>query len=366
MALPAPMLSRRATLVGSVASVAATAAPKESPGLNTHAMRCNRFYGSAVDSGMLASDRPYMDKIRIECGIVTGERAFKWGALHPKPDAYDFKDADLLVAFARKRSIQVRGHTLMWHEDNPKWLDDTITPANAEALLTAHIRTVAGHFRNQIVQWDVVNEVLSPPDNKPFDLRDSLWTRALGPEALDIAFHACAETDGTPLRFINEYGLDYDWDSDERKRQAMLALLARLKARGVPVQGLGMQAHLDASANALNQTKLAKFCADVAAMGLKIVITELDVRDNKLPGDPAVRDAAVAAHTRAYLDAVLDSPAVLGVVSWGLSDRRSWLNTDLPRDDKLPQRPLPLDADLHRKPMWTAIADAFDAAPVRS
>ncbi len=343
-----------------------TAAPQDSPGLNTRAMRSNRFFGSAIDSRMLATDRAYMAKVRVECGMVAGERAFKWGALHPQPNKFDFKDADQLMAYARQQSMQVRGHTLLWHEDNPKWLETTITPANAEKLLTDHIRAVAGHCRNRLVQWDVVNEVLWPEDNKPLALRDTIWTRTMGPAALEVAFHTCAETDPTPLRFINEFGLDYDWDTDNRKRDAMLALLHYLRDRQVPVQGVGIQAHIQAGVKEFSQTKLAKFCTDIAAMGLKIVITELDVRDNREPADIATRDAAVAAQTRAYLDAMLDSPAVLGVLSWGLSDRRSWLNDELPRSDKLPQRPLPLDAALNRKPMWTAIAEAFDAAPIRT
>jgi endo-1,4-beta-xylanase len=217
-----------------------------------------------------------------------------------------------------------------------------------------------------VVHWDVVNEVLMPKDGKPLGLRDTIWTRALGPDCIDIAFHACAEADPAALRCINDYGLEYEWAEEETKRQAMLALLARLKARGVPVQALGIQAHLQAGVKELNQTQLAQFCADVAALGLKIVITELDVRDNRVAGDPALRDEAVASQARAYLDAVLTCPAVMGVLSWGLSDRRSWLNDELPRDDKLVQRPLPLDSELRRKPLWQAIADAFAAAPPRA
>ena len=277
--------------------------------------------------------------------IVTGETAFKWGAIRPLPGVYDFAEADRLMAFAERHAMMVRGHTLLWHAANPDWLKDSLNAGNAERLLLAHIRTVGAHCRNRVVHWDVVNEVIDRKDGKPLALRDSIWTRALGPDCIDIAFRACAETDPAALRFINEYGIDYDWDDDEHKRQDLLALLVRLKARGVPVQGLGIQAHLDASVGALNQAKLAQFCNDVASLGLKIVITELDVRDNKLPADTAVRDAAVASHTRAYLDAVLSCPAVLGVLSWGLSDRRTWLNDELPRDDKLPQRALPLDAE---------------------
>ena len=183
---------------------------------------------------------------------------------------------------------------------------------------------------------------------------------------MNIAFHACAESDPQPLRCINDYGIDYTWPEHEQKRQDMLALLSRMKAQNVPVEALGIQAHLEAGVNDLDQGVLAKFCSDVASLGLKIVITELDVRDNRVGGDVAVRDAAVASHARAYLDAMLSCPAVMGVLTWGLSDRRTWLDDTLPRSDKLPQRPLPLDADLQRKPFWDAIAAAFASAPARA
>jgi endo-1,4-beta-xylanase len=344
----------------------AAGAPPNAPGLNERAMRNGRFYGAAIDDHILADDPAYMKQVVHECGILVSEAAFKWGALRPKAEEYDFGAADRLAGFAERHAMMLRGHTLLWHKDNPAWLTESLTPGNAAKLLRDHIRTVAGHFRNRVVHWDVVNEVLQPADGKPLGLRDSLWTRALGAECIDIAFHACAEADPAPLRCINEYGLDYTWPEEEAKRQTMLALLARLKSRGVPVQALGLQAHLQAGVKELDQTKLAQFCADVAAMGLKIVITEFDVRDNRVGGDPALRDAAVASQGRAYLDAVLTCPAVLGVLSWGLSDRRSWLNDELPRDDKLAQRPLPLDADLRRKPLWQAMADAFAAAPPRA
>jgi endo-1,4-beta-xylanase len=126
-----------------------------------------------------------------------------------------------------------------------------------------------------------------------------------------------------------------------------------------------LQAHLDAAETRLDQRVLSRFIADIAAMGLKVVVTELDIRDDRLPADIAVRDRAVADHARAWLDAVLPNPAVLGVLTWGLSDRRSWLNQKFPRKDGLKQRPLPLDADLRRTPLWYAIAAALDSVPPR-
>ena len=361
------MLAASAALLGGAGRVAAPApAPEPSPGLNERAMAGNRFFGAAIDDRILATDRAYMASVRDECGIVTGETAFKWGELRPKADKWNWKGADALMAFAARRGIQVRGHTLLWHEHNPDWLVAELNPGNAEALLTAHIKTATNHCRNRVVQWDVVNEVLDPTASKPFGLRDTLWSRALGPSLLDVAFHACAESDPLPLRCINDYGLDYTWPEHEKKRQDMLALLSRMTAQNVPVQALGLQAHLEAGVTDFDPARLAKFCNDVASLGLKIVITEFDVRDNRIAGDAATRDAAVASHGRAYLDAVLSCPAVMGVLSWGLSDRRTWLNDSLPRADKQAQRPLPLDADLKRKPLWDVMAQAFASAPPRA
>jgi endo-1,4-beta-xylanase len=307
-----------------------------------------------------------MAPVPVECGMVVGEASFKWAALRPKPDAFDFTEADRLMSFATRQGLRARGHTLVWHEGNPSWLPTALSPATGEALLVRHIQGVAGHFRGQLVHWDVANEVLQPDDGRPDGLRDTLWLRALGPRYLDLAFHACADADPGALRVLNEFGTDYALPWQERRRGALLALLANMKAHGVPVQAVGLQGHLNAAEPAPDQTLLARFVDDIAALGLQVIVTELDVRDDQLPGDPVQRDAAVASHARAWLDAVLASPAVLGVLSWGLSDGRSWLNEKFPRADGLPQRPLPLDAQMRRKPLWTEMAAAFDAAPFRS
>jgi len=174
-----------------------------------------------------------------------------------------------------------------------------------------------------------------------------------------------AAADPGALRVVNEFGIDYAIDWQERRRAALLTLLADLKARNVPVQAVGLQAHLDAAEPALDHTVLNRFVSDIAGLGMKVIVTELDVRDDRLPADIATRDAAVAAHARAWLEAVLVHPAVLGVLTWGLSDKRSWLNKKFPRPDGLPQRPLPLDAAMRRKPLWSALAAALDTAPAR-
>ena len=373
--------TRRSLLAGSAAAVMAAAAarpgwsanppplPRQTtatgPGLNARAARKGLFFGSAVDDTQLRSEPPMLAHVVADCGMVVSESSFKWEALQAEAGKFTYGRADALLQWATKNKLRVRGHTLVWHEANPAWLETQLTPQTGEALLTGYIGNVCGHFRGKLAHWDVVNEVLHPEDGQPLGLRATPWLKALGPHYLDLAFHAAQQADPNALRMINEFGLDYTLPWQEKRRVAMLNLLETLLVRGVPVQGVGLQGHLDASETTLDQRVLARFVGDIGGMGLKVVVTELDVRDDRLPADIAARDQAVADHARAWLDAVLSSPAVLGVLTWGISDRRSWLNAKFPRPDGLPQRPLPLDADLKPTPLWYAIAGALDGAPGR-
>lgn len=374
-------MSRRALLASTFTAAAGAgacagtnaAAPGTAPSsaadpavsLNARARRKGMFFGSAVGNDTLTNDPDALARVDVECGMVVGEAAFKWADVHPEADKYDFSRADGLMTWATHRGLRVRGHTLAWHEGNPEWLEATLRPGNAEKILTGHIRTVAGRYAKHLAHWDVVNEPINLDDKKPHGLRNSPWFRALGPAYLDIAFHAAAAADPGALRVLNEFGVDYAIPWQDRKRGALLELLADLTHRKVPIQAVGLQAHLDAGELALDQNALSRMISDINAMGLKVIVTELDVRDQRLPADPEARDIAVASHAHAWLEAVLPNPAVLGVLSWGLSDRRSWLNDKFPRPDGLAQRPLPLDANLNRKRLWGALAAAFDTAPAR-
>ncbi len=333
--------------------------------LNNRARARGLFYGAAVSNDMLVKDPGTMARIAAECGMVVAESSFKWADLHPKSGQYDFTRSDALMDWAISHNIRVRGHTLVWHEGNPDWLAGALAEGGGAKLMREHIRAVAGRYAGRLAHWDVVNEAINPVDKQQHGLRATPWLKALGPSYIDIAFNAVAEADPAALRVLNEFGVDYALDWQEGRRVALLKLLGDMLKRGVPVQAVGLQAHLDASITQLDQTILSRFVNDITSMGLKVIVTELDVRDDRLPADIASRDIAVASHARAWLDAVLPNPAVLGVLSWGITDRRSWLNDIFPRPDGLPQRALPLDADLNRKRLWAALADSLDAAPGR-
>jgi endo-1,4-beta-xylanase len=355
-------LPRRPLLAAPTGLLLPTASPDGSLlGLHARAAPKGLFYGCAVSTSALTDDPVLTARIAADCGMLVAEYAFKWAALHPGHDQYDWKQADTLMTFAASHGMRVRGHTLVWHASNPDWLAAALTtPTVTERILREHIGVVVGRYRDRIAHWDVVNEPLRLEDGLPFDLRRHLWLTSLGPAYFDIAFDACQMADPTALRVLNEFGLDYAVASQQRRRQSVLRLLASLLDRKVPVDALGMQAHLDGAETAFDPAVMTAFLDDVADLGLKVIVTELDVRDDRLPADVALRDVAVAAQAGLYLRTVLAHKAVLGVLTWGLSDKGTWLNQTFPRTDGLPQRPLPCDEACAPKPMWRTIAQTLD------
>ena len=229
------------------------------------------------------------------------------------------------------------------------------------------IRTLVGRYRGIVHSWDVVNEPLAPNDG------NSDWLReALGPGYVDLAYHVARDTDPRARLVVNEHDIELDAPEHESRRAALLDLLQRMQRSGTPVDAVGIQAHLTAVGGPpFSPAVLRRFLADIAGLGLTIQITELDVTDAHAPADIAVRDQLIADTYRRFLDAALDEPAVKMVVTWGLSDRHSWIvrretNEAKWRKDGLPSRPLPFDADLRPTPAFTAIVDAFAHAPART
>lgn len=372
-------LSRRHVLAAASALAATVVLPadralgqeRQLPGLASAARSGGLRYGAAASyggRGGIGGDADFEAAFAREAGQLVCENEMKWAALRPGPGVFDFSVADRMVAWARARSLAVRGHNLCWHAFNPPWLVASIDMANAERLLTDHVGAVAGHYRGRLTSWDVVNEAVDVGQGRADGLRtDSLWMRSLGPAYLDLAFHAARSADPDVLLVYNDYGLELDTGPAAARRAAVLRLLAGLRDRGAPVGALGMQSHLraaDVQAHFRPQV-LRRFLADVAGLGLTVLVTELDVADDGLPGAPRLRDAAVADAYAAVLPVLLDEPAVTEVLTWGISDRRTWISLVAPRADGRPVRPLPLDAALARKPAWRVLAAALRAAPPR-
>jgi endo-1,4-beta-xylanase len=323
------------------------------------------IYGAATGFQLLSSDSVFANSFARECAMLVPENALKWPTLRPSASSFDFTEGDALLEFARTHNMLFRGHPLVWGYDfDLEWLKNTANSQNAERLLVKHIKTVVGHYAGEIHSWDVVNEAINPSHGLADGLAKTRWLELIGPKYIDIAFRTAAEADPKALLVYNDNALDHDTPDADARRVATLNLLKGLKSRGIPVQALGMQAHLSAD-QPINPSKLKAFLHDVASLGMKILITELDVIDQKLPVEIKGRDRIVAKVYEDYLSVVLEEPAVIAVLTWGLSDRYTWHSQFNPRQDKAPVRPLPLDAQLTRKFAWNAIARAFDSAPKR-
>ncbi len=329
------------------------------PGLKDQAARRGLLIGTAADRDTLFASPTYRQAIRRECTLLTPENSMKWERLRPAPEVYDFTKADWLVDFAASHGLLVHGHTLVWHSQLPPWVDAWTRRDHAETAMIDHIEKMVGRYAGRLRSWDVVNEAIDPGDGRADGLRLTPWLQHLGPAYIDVAFQVAAAADPKALLVYNELGLAYDDEDGARRRGHLLDLLSRLIAKETPVHAVGIQAHLSAD-RPPSFEGLDQFLGEIASLGLKVMITELDVSDQTLPDDMALRDCLVAATYSAFLETVLRHSSVVSIGTWGLSDPHSWLNEFAPRADGLPPRPLPLDAAMTRKPAWLAIWDALE------
>jgi endo-1,4-beta-xylanase len=215
--------------------------------------------------------------------------------------------------------------------------------------------------------WDVVNETVEVRDFQPNGLRNTPWLRALGPEYIEMAFHAAREADPTALLVYNEDQLEPETFSADAKRRCVLSLLKNLKRKNTPVQALGIQSHISGDPNvAIAGAGFKRFLQEVSDLGLFVLVTEMDVTDQTLPADLATRDALIGDRYYRYLSTLLEFEPVTAVLTWGLSDRYTWLDKHNPRSDGLPVRPLPFDADCQPTKARDAIHRAFSEAACRS
>lgn len=372
-----PDITRRRLL--GAAAVAACAAPAAATGvagsLCDAAHLSGRYFGCAARADQLAADAPFKACVAHECGSLTPELELKWAALETRRGRLDFSRLDALVDFARATGKGVHGHTLIWHRSIPDWAQGELQNPADWGLMQRHFAAVMPRYGGTITRWDVVNEPIDPAGAE--GLRESPFLRAFGPDYVRRALETARQIAPNGKLMINEYGLEFDDAESRSRRAALLKLVDRLKQRGAPLDGIGLQAHLEPARGKLSQRALAAFLKELADRGLFLSVSELDVKeaDYALPADK--RDAAVAEVTQAFLEVALAQPAVVGVTTWGLSDRYSWLQVtpaDLQRhpgawrDGSNPglNRGLPLDSSLQPKPMYQALITAFRGAPSKA
>ncbi|MGV9377551.1 endo-1,4-beta-xylanase [Nonomuraea sp. NPDC003707] len=288
---------------------------------------------------------------------VTPGNELKWDATEPREGEFTFADGDFLVDFATRHGMTIRGHTLAWHSQTPDWVFQNADKELLLKRLETHVRTLVARYKGKIAAWDVVNEVVD--ENQPDGLRRSKWYEIAGLDFIRTAFRVAHEADPDAKLFINDYNTEFP-----RKREALYALVKRLKAEGVPIDGVGHQLHLNIEypPAASVEATIERF----APLGVDQQITELDVSVytdfvssyDTIPPELLVQQGH---RYKELFDVFRRQAAKLSSVTvWGESDDVSWLRSwPIPRLNA----PLLFDDDLQAKPAYWGVVDPSRLAP---
>jgi endo-1,4-beta-xylanase len=311
--------------------------------LRSRAQERGFLVGAAVGVQPLNNEAIYSQTLAREYNLVVAEDAMKFGPLRPSRTQFYFADADAIVDFASAHRMKVRGHTLLWHNHNPKWLTDgDFSQAEISTIVKEHIRTVLGRFRGRVYAWDVVNEAMGD-DAK---LRETLWSKALGEDYIRQAFVWAREADSQAKLFYNDYG----GEALGPKSDAIYRLLKDLKARGTPIDGIGLQSHFLVE-QPPDMQNVAQNMKRLAALGLEIHVTEFDVRMSVPPTEQKLQKRAyIYRESLRTCRSILNCKAFL---MWGFTDKHSWIPGDLPGMGAA----LPLDESYKQKPAYAALLD---------
>lgn len=328
---------------GKSGNLADTVTVAVDPPLRSLASAHHLLVGVAVDMNAFHGDALYRQKLAAEYSSVTPEWIMKFATIHPGPNQYAFTDADSLVSFALANGMAVHGHTLVWGAALPTWVTGgTFTKDQLLKVLGDHIATVVGRYRGKVATWDVVNEVVG--DTMP--LRNTLWLQVIGPEYIDSAFVWAHRADPGAKLYLNETHAE----GINAKSTATLALVQGLRARGIPIDGVGFQAHFALTPAPPTAADLAANLARFANAGFDVRISEMDVRIPNAAQASALDQQAAIYHD--MLDACLSvSPHCVAFTTWGFTDRHSWIPKFYPGYG----RALPFDGSYQSKPAYTAL-----------
>jgi len=347
------MKLRRAIVVGAVALAtvgALTVAPAvatltaKSPAdesLRALGARHGLYIGTAINNDAL-TDATYKKIASTQFSTVTAENVMKWESLEPTRGTYNWAPADAFIKFAQENHQLVRGHVLVWHSQLPKWLTDgvtagTISKTELRTLLQKHITDVVKHFRGKIWQWDVVNEAVCDSfdtTNCPSGTINykEFWYKNLGSGYIADSFRWARDADPKALLFYNDYNIDAFGDGGAKdKTQFVFTMVKGLRAKGVPIDGVGSQGHLSTRYGNYDAFQIADALNKFASLGVATALTEVDVR-SLVPATPTSDDLnriqqASAANYSALMQGCLASRHCLSYTVWGFDDKHNWTST---------------------------------------
>ena len=332
------------------------------------------FYKDYFPIGVAVSPRSLEgvtgEFIKKHFNSLTPENVMKPALIQPQEGKFSWAEADKIVEFAQANGMKVRGHTLCWHNQTGEWMfkDAQGNQASKElvlARLKEHITQVVSRYKGKIYAWDVVNEAIDNLDPANVGYRQTLWYKICGDEFIAKAFQWAHEADPKAVLFYNEYNTE-----NPAKREKTYEMLKKMLAQGVPINGVGIQAHWDIGSpkhvGQLNQPGEGDFIIPgssedairesinkFSSLGLVVQITELDVSIYTSRTDtlnlgftPEREQKQIDFYKKAFKVFRDKKKVITGVTFWNLSDRSSWLDSRTPRRGK----PYPLLFDENMKP----------------
>jgi endo-1,4-beta-xylanase len=329
--------------------------------------------GVACNPTLIRDRSAYRQVVSSEFNSITPENEQKWSAIRPSQDQFNFAKSDTLVNWAVANKKRVHGHTLLWHspDGNPKWLQEFQgSRADWENLMKTHIQTVVSHFKGKVKSWDVVNEAfneegelrMANPNQTPGKDDGSIWARHLGPDYLARAFQYAHTADPKVLLFYN----DFDQNLSPKKLAAIELMVKDFQKRKIPLNGLGLQFHLDISNS---NEGLSKALRASAKTGLLIHISELDVQTGNWKNDPPRiydmdlknRQGAKYKFVAQEYQRLVPKKQRYGITHWNVGDGDSWLTQWL----KLKDWPLLFDKNYQRKKIYYDYREGLKALTSR-
>ncbi|WP_326551171.1 endo-1,4-beta-xylanase [Micromonospora sp. NBC_01813] len=297
--------------------------------LGAAAAQSGRYFGAATNSFML-NRQPHATVLNREFNSIVAENEMKWYHTEPNQNQFNFAAGDQLIAHARARGMTVRGHALVWHAQQPAWAENMSGTALRNAMIN-HITRVAGQWRGQIHSWDVVNEAFA--DGGSGGRRDSNLQRT-GNDWIEVAFRTARAADPSAKLCYN----DYNTDGINAKSTGIYNMVRDFKARGVPIDCVGLQSHLGTTLDSTYQQNIQRF----ADLGVDVQITELDIQQGSNQAN------MYGQVTRACLAV----SRCTGITVWGVLDPDSW---------RTGANPLLFDGNGNKKPAYDAVLNALNA-----
>jgi endo-1,4-beta-xylanase len=286
-------------------------------------------------------DNKYKTLAIQEINCLTPGNEMKWGSVEGTRGHYTYTGADKLVEFGEQNKMKIRGHTLIWHNQLPNFVSG-LNKTELETAMTKHITEEVTYFKGKIYAWDVLNEIF----NDDGTYRDSIFYKNFGKAYVSEAFKRAHSADPNAKLYINDYSIE----GKNKKSDALYELVKELQSQGVPIHGVGFQAHLIVG---LVPHDLAENMKRFADLGLDVAVTELDIRI-KLPSS-AENLSQQAKDYATVFKACLSISRCVGVTFWGINDSNSWIPGVMPGYGDA----LPWDANYQPKPAVAAIEAAL-------